>query len=100
MLLPVLPEPSGLWAAGLSCLDPFAALHEPFGEVSVVGFQTIVVTHDDQVAVTAPVVLRDADPAVESRINGIARFDRNIDSLMAPAVADAVFGPCGDNDST
>lgn len=76
----------------LSCLDPFAALHEPFGEVSVVGFQTIVVTHDDQVAVTAPVVLRDADPAVESRINGIARFNRNIDSLMSPAMADAVFG--------
>lgn len=49
-------------------------------------------THDDQVAVTAPVVLRDADPAVESRINGIARFNRNIDSLMSPAMADAVFG--------
>ena len=60
--------------------------------MSVVGFQTIVVTHDDQVAVTAPVVLRDADPAVESRINGIARFNRNIDSLMSPAMADAVFG--------
>ena len=25
----------------LSCLDPFAALHEPFGEVSVVGFRPL-----------------------------------------------------------
>ena len=51
----------------LSCLDPFAALHEPFGEVSVVGFQTIVVTHDDQVAVTAPVV-----PEMRTRLLKVA----------------------------
>ncbi|WP_365991572.1 hypothetical protein [uncultured Alistipes sp.] len=47
-------------------------------------------TDNHQIAVSAAVVLRDAHPAAEGRIDGVARLQRQVDALMRTAAAQAV----------
>ena len=74
----------------LSRLDPLVGLDQTLREVAVVGLQSVVVADDDQIAVSAAVVLRDAHPAAEGRIDGVAHLQRQVDALMGAAAAQAV----------
>ena len=69
-------------------LDPLVRLDEPFGEVAVIGLQSVVMADDDQVAIP-PDGLRDAHAAAEGGIDRVAHAERQIDALMPPSAAQA-----------
>ena len=59
--------------------------------MSVGGLKAVLVADDDEVAIAAG-VLGDADLAGEGGADGITRLERQVRSLVAPAVADAELG--------
>ena len=72
-------------------LDPLVGFHQTFRQVAVVGLQPVVMADDHQVAVTAPVVLRDAYAAAEGGVNRVACLERQIHALMLAPASRTVF---------
>ena len=71
----------------LACMNRIAGLYHTFTQVTVPCFETVVVTDDDQVAVSALVVARYADLTAECGIDRVAGLERYVDTAVAAAAA-------------
>ena len=84
-------------ADDIASLDLLAGLYVALGHVGVVGFQSIGVVNDDEVAVGA-VVFGDTDGAVEGGVDGFACGLSEVEAVVeaAAAWAEVGGGPGGD----